>query len=246
MKYKNEADAIIKNAKKNMRPMLRSVYDYNSKFIFNKSEEKLLGKILFAMSVVDRKFFVSPLNKKSAYDDNALPISKGQTISQPSTVARMLLLADLQPRDSVLEIGAGSGWNAALISFLVYPGSIVSFDRIAELVEKADKNLKRLLNSLSRKRQGDFNKFSKLKFVARSIFDKNPELKENYDKIIFTAGIVSGGEKKIENMAKKMLKQKGILICPKTSGPMLIYKKRGKKIVKRETKEDYVFVPLLK
>ncbi len=246
MEHEKQIDAIIKNAKKDMRHMLRSVYRYISKFVNNKDGEKLIERILFAMSVVDRRFFVSILNKRNSYNDHALSIGKGQTISQPSTVAKMLLLVDLQPGDSVLEIGAGSGWNAALISFLVYPGEVVSLDRIAELTEKADKNFKRLLDSLSRKRQGDFNKFSKLKFIARSVFDKNSELKENYDKIIFTAGIVSGKEKGIENMAKQMLKQGGILICPRTEGKMLIYKKRGKQIRKSETKEQYVFVPLLK
>jgi len=244
--FEDKIKKIIKNAKPQMRPMLRSVYEYNSRFIFRRSGEKLLERILFAMSIVDRKFFVSFLNKRKAYDDNALSIAKGQTISQPSTVAKILMLAELQPNDSVLEIGAGSGWNAALISFLVYPGEVVSFDRISTLAELAGKNFKRLLASLSRKNQGSFHKFSKLRFVARSVFEKNSDLKRNYDKIIFTAGINPGGERRIEKLAERSLKQGGILVCPRTQGNMLIFKKRDKKVRKTETKEEYVFVPLLK
>jgi len=236
-------EKIIKNSKEEMQPMLHSVYQFNSSFLLSKKQEKLLEKILYAISVVDRKFFV--LNEKEAYNDNALAIGEGQTISQPSTVARMLLLAELKKGDSVLEIGAGSGWNASLISFLVYPGNVLSIDRIFSLIEKAKKNLKNLIVSF---KTGKL-KFSKLNFSVGNIFNPDEEWKKTYDKIIFTAGITlekeQGQEKKVKNIALTLLKNNGILVCPRTAGPLLIYKKKDEKLKKLETKEEYVFVPLL-
>jgi len=135
---------IIKAAPKRMQSMLYSVYNFNSSLTLSRRQERLLEKILFAMSVVDRKFFIG--TKYSAYDDNPAPIGKGQTISQPSTVARMLVLAELDIGDSVLDVGSGSGWNACLASFLVYPGQVISIEKIASLIENSRANLKKLLN----------------------------------------------------------------------------------------------------
>ena len=232
----SDIEKIIKAARKDMQEMLNSVYNYSSDFPVN---EKLLEKILFAMSVIDRKFFVS----NGSYLDTALPIGKGQTISQPSTVARMLILADLQEGDEVLEIGTGSGWNTCLIAFLVYPGNVLSLDRIYSLVEKAEKNLSELRSYMKQKKPQDYEKLSKLNFSAGNIFGMN--LKRKYDKIIVTAGIDNGEmEGKVDELADSLLKQNGILICPYTRGPMLIYKKQGK-LRKIKTREQYVFVPLL-
>src|SRR3989344_7775374 len=135
-----ELEKIIRLARKEMQEMLASVLEYNSNFVKNKSQEKLLERILFSISVIDRKYFAE--DEDRAYDDNALPIGEGQTISQPSTVARMLLLVNLEERDDVLEVGTGSGWNACLIAFLVYPGNTTSIERIFELKKKAENNLK--------------------------------------------------------------------------------------------------------
>ena len=70
-------------------------------------------RVMEAFLRVPRHKFVPPEYRDAAYIDAPLPIGEGQTISQPSTVARMLLLAELQERDDVLEIGTGSGWNTA-------------------------------------------------------------------------------------------------------------------------------------
>jgi len=234
-----EKGRIIKYAPVRMKEMLESVWGYNSGFSSNK---KLLRKILFAMIAVDRKFFSE---SEGVYDDNAILIGKGQTISQPSTVARMLLLADLQEGDKVLEIGTGSGWNACLIGFLVYPGNVVSMERIGSLVEKAQENVAKLRNYLKQAKPQEVVKLDKINFLAEDIFSKGKMWKKKYDKIIITAGIADKKtEKKIEELAKNLLRQNGLLICPYTSGPLVIYRKKGK-LKKEETKEQYVFVPLL-
>lgn len=230
---------IIQYAPERMREMLESVYFYNSNF----SKDKELEKILFAMSVIDRKFFV----EAGYYDDNALPIGKGQTISQPSTVARMLLLAELKEGDDVLEIGAGSGWNACLTGFLVYPGFVLSVDRISDLVKKAQRNAARLRNHLKQVRPQSVEKINRISFLTENVFLKGKIWKRKYDKIIITAGISDiESEKKVGDLAESLLKKNGILICPYVSGPLIIYKKDEKGRLKREeTKEQYVFVPLL-
>ena len=235
-------ESIIKHAKPLMRQMLESVYSYNSRFLLNEQQEKQLEKILFSMLVIDRKFFYQGEN---AYDDTALAIGEGQTISQPSTIARMLILADLYEGDDVLEIGTGSGYNASLIAFLACPGNVVSVERFLSLKEKAETNLRNLRNHLKQTNPEIFEKLSKINFYAENIFEKGKAYKKKYAKIIITAGIENGEEKKIENLAKELLKQKGILLCPYQSGPLLIFKKKGKEIIISKTKEEYVFVPLL-
>ena len=100
-------ELIIKHAKPEMQSMLHAVYAYCTR-ITPPGKEKLLERILFAFSVVDRSFFT-----KNPYEDTAISIGKGQTISQPSTVAAMFLHANIQEQDDILEIGTGSGWSAS-------------------------------------------------------------------------------------------------------------------------------------
>jgi protein-L-isoaspartate(D-aspartate) O-methyltransferase len=75
-------------------------------------------KVLSAMEQVPRDMFVEGHFKTHALEDMALPIDAGQTISQPSVVARMTDALDIGPRDKVLEIGTGSGYQAAILSHL--------------------------------------------------------------------------------------------------------------------------------
>ncbi|MGR3484101.1 MAG: protein-L-isoaspartate(D-aspartate) O-methyltransferase [Paracoccaceae bacterium] len=74
--------------------------------------------VLSAIEAVDRARFVGGLFRERAYEDAALPIPCGQTISQPSVVAKMTEALQVGPRDKVLEIGTGSGYQAAVLSYL--------------------------------------------------------------------------------------------------------------------------------
>ncbi len=73
------------------------------------------ARVLEAMEQVDRGRFVTGLFADRAYEDMPLPISCGQTISQPSVVGLMTQALDVRPRDTVLEIGTGSGYQAAIL-----------------------------------------------------------------------------------------------------------------------------------
>ncbi len=98
-----------------------------------------------AFTAIDRADFVLLTAKDAAYDDRPLPIGHGQTISQPSTVRKMLEWLDVQPGQHVLDIGSGSGWTTALLSHLVGPkGQVDAVDVIPELVEMGRTNCKKL------------------------------------------------------------------------------------------------------
>ena len=75
-------------------------------------------RVLQAMEKIDRSAFLTGLFRERAYEDTPLPIACGQTISQPSVVALMTEALDVGPRDKVLEVGTGSGYQAAILSQL--------------------------------------------------------------------------------------------------------------------------------
>ena len=92
-------------------------------------------RVLEAMRIVPRHRFVPDALQGKAYGDHALPIGLGQTISQPWIVARLAELVQLQPEDAVLEIGSGSGYQAAVLSRLC--ARVFTVERISELSESA-------------------------------------------------------------------------------------------------------------
>ncbi len=95
-----------------------------------------------AMLKVDRAFFVPHSLKSAAYDDAALPIGYGQTISAPGVVAFMLEYLRIEKGMKVLEVGTGSGYNLALLSKIVgSKGKVISIEAVPELVELAEKNI---------------------------------------------------------------------------------------------------------
>ena len=118
-----------------------------------KARKKLFGslsrairskKVLWAMEQVPRDQFVPPDARDMAYLDIPLAIGEGQTISQPYIVAMMTDSLRLQPRDRVLEVGTGSGYQSAILAELVPEGQVVTVELVPVLRERA----RRILNGL--------------------------------------------------------------------------------------------------
>jgi protein-L-isoaspartate(D-aspartate) O-methyltransferase len=99
-------------------------------------------KVLEAMRTVPRHFFVTEALRGRAYDDNALPINFNQTISQPFIVARMSELLEVDKKSRVLEIGAGSGYQTAILSQLA--SQVYAIERIGELAREAQGRIREL------------------------------------------------------------------------------------------------------
>jgi len=95
--------------------------------------------VLHAFGSTPRHLFVPEAFRHRAYDDIALPIGNGQTISQPSTQARYLVALRLNGHEKVLEVGTGSGYQAALLSHLA--ASVISVERVPELASAARRAL---------------------------------------------------------------------------------------------------------
>lgn len=100
------------------------------------------ARVLEAMRAVPRHFFVPDALQSRAYGDHALPIAANQTISQPFIVARMTELLELNDRSRVLEIGAGSGYQTAVLARLA--AQVYAIERIAELARAAQSRIRRL------------------------------------------------------------------------------------------------------
>ena len=199
----------------------------NKKALLEELKNKGIGgKIIKAVEKIDRKNFVPEENLKEAYEDHPLPIGHGQTISQPYTVAFMLEELELKKGDKVLEIGTGSGWNAALLSYIVgKEGKVYSIEIVKELAEQAKEKLKDYEN------------------VEVFHVDGSQGLPEYapYDKIILTAA-----PKEMTEEWKKELRDGGILLAPvgEYFQKLVKIRKRGSEFI-YENKGDFVFVPLV-
>jgi len=99
-------------------------------------------RVLDAMARVPREEFVSPADREIAYGDHALPIGEGQTISQPYVVARMTELLATESDQRILEVGTGSGYQAAVLAELAR--EVISIERHASLADAARDRLERL------------------------------------------------------------------------------------------------------
>ncbi len=110
--------------------------EYSKRSLFKKLASEVSDhRVLDAMRRVPRERFVTAATADLAYQDIALPIAAGQTISQPTIVAIMVSELELRRSDKVLEVGAGSGYQAAVLAELAR--EVITLERIPELAERA-------------------------------------------------------------------------------------------------------------
>lgn len=116
---------------------MRGRYDRKRQQLVERMREKGIDdpRVLQAVESVPRERFVPEPSRGRAYDDSALPIGHGQTISQPSLQALYLQVLDIGKDDRVLEVGAGSGYQTALLAELA--GNVYAVDRLDDLTRRA-------------------------------------------------------------------------------------------------------------
>lgn len=195
-----------------------------TKDIINKGYLKT-DKVIKAFSEVDRVHFLPEEMKQSAYLDMPLPIGDGQTISAPHMVAIMTEHLNLKPTDKVLEVGTGSGYQAAVISKLAKEVHTVEIKK--NLYLKAKKTLKD---------RGYENVYVYLGDASTGLKEKSP-----YDKILVTAAAPE-----LIGELHQQLKEEGILLMPSGSRRFQTLYKIVKKDGASEISEHggCVFVPL--
>ncbi len=122
--------------------MQKSIAD--KKALIELWQGKLSKEVIDAFKRVPRESFVVPELVELAYEDCPLPLLRGKTISQPSTVLIMTALLDMQPEMQVLELGTGSGYQAAILAVLAgKTGQVITCEVIPELVQFSRQNLER-------------------------------------------------------------------------------------------------------
>jgi len=184
-------------------------------------------KVLNAISKVPRHLFMDSGFIQFAYRDQAFPIGAGQTISQPYTVAIQTWLLQLSPNDKVLEVGTGSGYQAAVL--LEMGVNVFTIERQRELYLK----VQQLLPSL-----GYFPKF----FYGDGY--KGLPTYGPFDKIIVTAGAPYIPEDLMQQLTigGRMV----IPLGPTDRQTMTVVVRTGENEFKKETHGTFVFVPMLK
>jgi protein-L-isoaspartate(D-aspartate) O-methyltransferase len=182
--------------------------------------------VLRAMRTVPRHEFVTGDYLHRAYDDNALPIGEGQTISQPYMVAVMTEMLELSSTEKVLEVGTGSGYQSAVLSMLA--SEIYTIERHAPLAWRADDILKRL---------GYMNVHVVVGDGTQGVPEQSP-----FDRIIVTAGAPSIPEPLIRQLADG-----GIILAPVGGqyGQELIRLRREGNTFTESYGTPCVFVPLI-
>lgn len=183
-------------------------------------------RVLAAMREVPRHIFVPGGQEPYAYEDRPLPIGEGQTISQPFMVAAMTLALNPQPNGRVLEVGTGSGYQAAVLARLAR--EVVSIERHQTLAERARRALALAAISNVRVVVGDGSEG----FPSAAPFDG----------IIVTAGAPA-----VPDVLTGQLADKGRLVIPVGGGDyqvLHVVTRHGDKLETR-TGEACVFVPLL-
>jgi protein-L-isoaspartate(D-aspartate) O-methyltransferase len=184
-------------------------------------------EVLRAINTVPRHFFMDPAFLSHAYVDKAFPISSGQTISQPYTVAVQTSLLQVKKRDKILEIGTGSGYQAAILAEM--GARVFTIERFRELYLKAQQTL------------------SSLGYSADFFYGDGHSGMPKYgpfDGIIITAAI-----KEVPDALLKQLKIGGRLVVPlgdNSTQVMTLVVREGEKNFKYSSHGYFVFVPMLK
>ena len=182
--------------------------------------------VLSALESVPRELFVPPALRQHAYENASLPIALDQTISQPYVVARMTEALCLTGRERVLEIGCGSGYQAAVLTYLCR--RVYSMERLKPLLVDAENRLRDLRISNISLRHGDGVKGW-------------PEAAP-FDRIILTCGSA-----KIPDILLQQLKIDGIMVAPEgtDSAQQLVVITRRESGFEREVLMPVTFVPLI-
>jgi protein-L-isoaspartate(D-aspartate) O-methyltransferase len=184
-------------------------------------------RVLAAMGAIPREQFVSNDYSYQAYDDAPIPIGRGQTISQPYIVALMLQAAEIAPADCLLEVGAGSGYLAAVAAGIAR--RVVGIERHPSLAEAARKRLGALGMANVRILAGD---------GTRGCIEEAP----------FDAIIVSAGGPRVPEALKRQLRVGGRLVIPvgESGGQHLLHVRRiGEDRFVQSDLGEVVFVPLI-
>jgi protein-L-isoaspartate(D-aspartate) O-methyltransferase len=183
--------------------------------------------LLAAIGTVPRETFVPEHLQEFVYEDSALPIESGQTISQPYIVALMIELAEIKPGDTVLEVGAGSGYAAAVMSRMA--NRVFAIERHEELARLAGARLKRL---------GYANAEIIIADGTKGLPEEAP----------FQAIIVSAGGPHVPEALKQQLAIGGRLVVP--VGPfgnqtLMLVRRTGENRFEEEDFGAVAFVPLI-
>ena len=177
---------------------------------------------------IPRHEFVPTSELDRAYDNEPLSIMKDQTISQPGVVSRMTEWLDVKDGQIILEIGTGSAWQTAILSYLVGTGTVYSVERHSELANFGTKNLEKL---------GIDNVHVTLGDGTLGYPEESP-----YDRIIITAACTE-----IPLPLLEQLGENGLILAPvgDLSQSLVLLKKTSEGIVEIKNQSNYIFVPLL-
>jgi protein-L-isoaspartate(D-aspartate) O-methyltransferase len=184
-------------------------------------------EVLRAVNTVPRHIFMDPAFLIHAYVDKAFPISSGQTISQPYTVAIQTSLLHVKKRDKILEIGTGSGYQAAVLAEM--GARVYTIERFRELYLKAQATL------------------SALGYSADFFFGDGHAGKPQYGP--FDGIIITAATQEIPETLLKQLKVGGKLVAPlgdNNSQVMTLVERTSEDTFEYSSHGSFIFVPLLK